>query len=312
MDRRAWLCIVVLVVASGCAGLPAGDPTPAGGADVPPEFADAEIRAAYVVTVVEVVDGDTVDVRYRNGTEETVRLLGVDAPEVRSETSPGEFEGVPDSDSGRTWLREWGGRASAFAERTVGGEEVRILVDARSDVRGSYGRLLAYVYHDGDHLNRMLLEEGYARMYDAPFSKRASFADHEAEARSAGVGVWGYPGDGTATPAADGGSPLAVAAIHADHENPGDEYAVLGNAGAEPLDLSGWVVSDEAGTQYVVPEGFVLGAGGRVTLYTGDGTDTDTDTELYWGADAAVWNNDGDTVYVRTDEGRRVVAEFCG
>jgi micrococcal nuclease len=179
MDRRAWLCIVVLVVASGCAGLPAGDPTPAGGADVPPEFADAEIRAAYVVTVVDVVDGDTVDVRYRNGTEETVRLLGVDAPEVRSETSPGEFEGVPDSESGRTWLREWGGRGGAFAERTVGGEEVRILVDARSDVRGSYGRLLAYVYHDGDHLNRMLLEEGYARLYDAPFSKRASCADPE-------------------------------------------------------------------------------------------------------------------------------------
>ena len=69
-------------------------------------------------------------------------------------------------------------------------------------------------------------------------------------------------------------------------------------------------MSDEAGTQYVVPKGFVLGAGGRVTLYTGDGTDTDT--ELYWGGDAAVRNNDGDTVYVRTDEGRRVVAEFCG
>ena len=69
-------------------------------------------------------------------------------------------------------------------------------------------------------------------------------------------------------------------------------------------------MSDEAGTQYVAPEGFVLGAGGRVTLHTGDGADTDM--ELYWGADAAVWNNDGDTVYVRTDEGRRVVAESYG
>ena len=69
-------------------------------------------------------------------------------------------------------------------------------------------------------------------------------------------------------------------------------------------------MSDEAGTQYVVPEGFVLGAGDRVTLYTGDGTDTEA--ELYWGADAAVRNNDGDTVYVRRDEGRRVVAESYG
>ena len=216
MDRRAWLCVVVLVAACGCAGLPVEDSTPAGGADVPPEFADAEIQAAYMVTVVDVVDGDTVDVRYRNGAEERVRLLGVDTPEVRGETSPGEFDGVPDSDSGRTWLREWGGRGSAFAERTVGGEEVRILVDARSDVRGSYGRLLAYVYHDGDHLNRMLLEEGYARMYDAPFSKREAFADYEAEARSAGVGVWSSPREGTATPAADGGPPLVVAEIHDD------------------------------------------------------------------------------------------------
>ena len=85
---------------------------------------------------------------------------------------------------------------------------------------------------------------------------------------------------------------------------------VLENAGAEPLDLSGWVVSDEAGTQYAVPEGFVLGAGDRVTLNTGDGTDTEA--ELYWGMEAAVWNNDGDTVYVRTDGGRHVVAESYG
>ena len=42
---------------------------------------------------------------------------------MRGETSPGEFEGVPDSDSGRTWLREWGERGSAFAERTVGVDE---------------------------------------------------------------------------------------------------------------------------------------------------------------------------------------------
>src|SRR6056297_1742341 len=45
-------------------------------------------RQGRTVTVVEVVDGDTMDVRFENGTVERVRLLGVDTPEVYGGNDP--------------------------------------------------------------------------------------------------------------------------------------------------------------------------------------------------------------------------------
>jgi len=92
-----------------------------------------------------------------------------------------------------------------------------------------------------------------------------------------------------------------------DRENLDDEYVVFENAGDDPLDLSGWTVEDEAGRTYTFPDGFVLDAGGTVTLRTGTGTDTDAD--LYWGSGSAVWNNDGDTVIVRNSDGDPVLRE---
>jgi len=121
------------------------------------------------------------------------------------------------------------------------------------------------------------------------------------------------PGSGsTQTPVAtDGGTPtddsaLVIETIHADAEgddrtNLNDEYVVFRNSGDTPLELSGWTVTDEAGKSYTFPDGYTLAAGATVTLHTGSGTDTETG--LYWGAGSPVWNNDGDTVTVRTDTG---------
>jgi competence protein ComEC len=115
--------------------------------------------------------------------------------------------------------------------------------------------------------------------------------------------------------ATDGGTPtgrVVVSEINPDPDGPDrdrldGEYVVFENAGDEPLDLSGWTVTDAAGRTYTVPDGYVLDAGATVTLRTGTGTDTDAD--LYWGSGAAVWNNDGDTVIVRNSDGDPVLRE---
>jgi len=105
-----------------------------------------------------------------------------------------------------------------------------------------------------------------------------------------------------------------VAQIHEDasdndHENENGEYVVFENVGGTSLDLSGWRVEDDAGHTYQFPSGFTLGPGETVTLYTGSGTDSAS--ELYWGSDAAVWNNDGDTIYVvRPDGTTALVREY--
>jgi hypothetical protein len=68
--------------------------------------------------------------------------------------------------------------------------------------------------------------------------------------------------------------------------------------------MTDWTVSDEADHVYSFPSGFTLEPGDSVTLYTGSGTDTDD--ELYWGENGAVWNNGGDTVTLKDENGDTV------
>lgn len=243
------------------------------------------------------------DIRYQNGTTDTVRLLGVDTPEVYTSVAPEEFD-VPDTSEGRQWLSEWGDKASVFAQTEIAGEEVRIVVDEQADRRGSYGRLLVYVYHDGEMLNRQLLSGGYARVYPSTFSERTAFEELEATAKRDDVGVWGF--EPSETNSTDAGGSLAVAQINEDapgndNDNPNGEYLVFENTGSSRLDIGGWRVCDAADHCYTVPSGFELSAGATVTLYTGSGTDTAS--ELYWGSDSAIWNNGGDTITVTDTSG---------
>ena len=39
------------------------------------------------------------------------------------------------------------------------------------------------------------------------------------------------------------------------------------------------------------------------------GSDTNTETDIYWGQSNPVWNNDGDTVILRDDDGQLVIEE---
>jgi micrococcal nuclease len=167
--------VVAVVVLAGCAGLPLPADTPA---------LDRE------VTVIEVVDGDTIDVRMPDGSEETVRLLGVDSPETYAENDPAEFEGVPDTRAGRACLRAAGENATAFVAATIERGTVRVRTDPAADRRGSYGRLLAYVTVGNESLNRALLDRGHARLYDTEFSRRDDFAAAEERAQAAGRGLW--------------------------------------------------------------------------------------------------------------------------
>ncbi|WP_233553806.1 thermonuclease family protein [Halococcus sp. IIIV-5B] len=74
------------------------------------------------------------------------------------------------------------------------------MTDDESDRRGSFGRLLVYIYVDDSNFNQQLLEDGYARVYDSSFSLREDFDSTEEEARSNDVGVWDFEAEETATP----------------------------------------------------------------------------------------------------------------
>ena len=318
--RAVTLVALLLVVASGClGGTPGADAGPTESAATATPATGSTATAAPVegddVRVTEVVDGDTIKVAYPNGTRETIRLLGVDTPEVYGENTPDEFEGLPETTAGAACLGRAGEDASAYAKDRLAGESVTLVFDEQSDRRGYYGRLLAYVYVDGESFNYALLREGHARVYESTFTERERYEEMEVTAREARRGLWScIEGDVTSTETtalADGGEgPLAIDTIHADaagndNENLNDEYVVFRNVGEERLDLSGWTVTDEADHTYTVPEEATLDPGATLTLRTGSGTDGES--TLYWGASGAIWNNGGDVVTVRDASGSIVV-----
>jgi len=126
--------------------------------------------------VLRVVDGDTIHVRVA-GQDESVRYIGVDTPES---VKPG------------TPVQCFAKRASAYNERLVAGERVRLVLDAEH--RDRYGRLLAYVYRarDGLFVNAALVRGGYAVPLRIPpnVAHAGEFRRMAATARQKGRGLW--------------------------------------------------------------------------------------------------------------------------
>ena len=85
-----------------------------------------------------------------------------------------------------------------------------------------------------------------------------------------------------------------------DCNNLNNEYVIFKNNCSYSCDLSNWNVSDASSHSYLFPS-FTLDSQATFTLYTGNGTDTTT--QLYWKSKytpcPAIWNNNGDTLYLR-------------
>jgi micrococcal nuclease len=127
-----------------------------------------------LVPVTRVTDGDTIRVILQ-GHDERVRLIGIDTPEVPWYGGRGECFGV---------------EAGLFARRRLAERSVKLAFDV--DRRDRFGRLLAYVYLDRELFNMTLVQRGYARADPrAPNTRMAkAFGDAEAQARTAGRGLW--------------------------------------------------------------------------------------------------------------------------
>lgn len=107
----------------------------------------------------------------------------------------------------------------------------------------------------------------------------------------------------------EGNKSVVIVTVHYDAagndwDNLNDEYVVIKNERNEAVDMTGWTLSDEANHVYTFPSGFILNAGATVTVYTGSGVDAQD--KLYWGSSSPIWNNDGDTVYLKDSEGNLI------
>jgi endonuclease YncB( thermonuclease family) len=227
-------------------------------------------------TVNQVVDGDT----FTLADGQTVRCLGVDAPE-----------------KGDAYADE----ATQALNQLVGGKEVRLEIGSPAKDRD--GRLLAYVFQGETLVNEEILRCGCACLRRPVASKhKKSLVAAQDEARKAARGIW--------TKAAE--VSLAVSGMQAKSPTSGsknlnEEFVVLENQGKRDINMTGWTLSDESHHRYLFPN-FVLPAKSKVTIHTGLGSNTAMD--LFWGNRVAIWNDDGDTVFIRDTEGHLILAHI--
>lgn len=131
--------------------------------------------------VERVVDGDTIIARIGDRSE-SVRLIGLDAPESVAPTRP---------------VQCFGAEASRFLEAVLpAGTEITLLRDA--EARDVYNRLLGYVVRsrDGLFVNLEVVAAGYAAVLTYPPNDHYAgvLGRAEAEAVAAGRGLWGVCG----------------------------------------------------------------------------------------------------------------------
>ena len=139
---------------------------------------DATVRCSDVdleeVTLVRVVDGDTVVVRFDTGEDEKVRLIGINTPES---VAPNSY---------RTKNTKEGEEASKYVKTMLEDVDTVYLQSDTSD-RDKYDRLLRYVWLDipddvynkseikEKMLNAILVEDGIAEV--ATYEPDTTYAD---------------------------------------------------------------------------------------------------------------------------------------
>jgi len=133
------------------------------------------VLGANEAIVLSVNDGDTIKVNLE-GKKESIRLIGLDAPEIDQE--------------------RWGKRAyDKLYSLVPPGSLVTIEFDVTK--RDKYNRLLGYVFtKDGRFVNEIMLRDGLAVLYTFPPNVRYTDRFRKAQfyARERALGIWGKDG----------------------------------------------------------------------------------------------------------------------
>lgn len=120
--------------------------------------------------VTKVIDGDTIDIQV--GTKrETIRIIGIDAPE-----------------SGECY----GNEASEKARGLLSSKSVNLERDPSQGERDRYGRLLGYVFVDGTNFQELVIREGYVKeyTYNKPYKYQSLFREAQRQASEQKKGLW--------------------------------------------------------------------------------------------------------------------------
>ena len=132
-------------------------------------------------TIQRIVDGDTIHVTDVSGTKESIRLLGIDAPEI-------DYENPQNND-----CYAWESKAT-LEELLQHTKTIVLTEDPSQGTRDTYNRLLGYIQTDMHaDINNTLIEFGVAREYthkDNAHARQDVYRKTEEIARNNRVGLW--------------------------------------------------------------------------------------------------------------------------
>jgi micrococcal nuclease len=132
-------------------------------------------ESSFLVT--HVADGDTITIELPNGSKESVRFLGINAPEIKHGLKPAQC---------------FGDETKEYIKKRLLNQKVMLTKKPDED-RDRFGRLLRYVLMDGIDIDAELVQKGFAINYcdKYPHPKCEEYEQLEKEAREAKRGLWG-------------------------------------------------------------------------------------------------------------------------
>jgi micrococcal nuclease len=157
-----------------------------------------------------------------------------------------------------------------------------------------YGRLLRFVFLDDNFINLLLVREGYATVFIVDPEEKYVSELYAAEqiAKDRKLFLWRT---------SDFSSCIKIT----DFQYKGEEHVEFYNECDYPIKMDAWEVKDEA-THIYKFKTFTLSAKSSFTLFTSIGSNTGD--KLFWNSKTTIWNNDGDTLFLRDDKGNLVLS----
>lgn len=207
--------------------------------------------------VIDVVDGDTIHVQI-DGSTYTIRYIGIDTPESTTQVEP------------------YGKEASQKNAELVSGQDVTLYRDTSET--DQFDRLLRFVFVGNTFINYELVKQGYAKSFRYPPDTSCAdlFDQAQNEASTIGVGMW------IAQATYEASSPTESLIITAVNKK--DEYVDIKNVSTQPIDLNGWRLDSEKGSQSCTLSGNIQpGESLRIWAQSGPG--------FSCGFGKPIWNN---------------------
>ena len=170
--------------------------------------------------LLRVIDGDTIEVNF-GGNKETIRLLGINAPEKK----------MPFSNESKAFLQQ-------FINQSI------ILLRDFEDI-DKYKRKLRYIFYENRLLNREILEQGFANSYyTAGIEYEQELLNAETQARNSELGIWQKSSNVCAR----------ENCIQLKELNQFEEFFIIKNICSFDCSLEGWFVKDAGrNTFYLTP-----------------------------------------------------------